>query len=53
MHFDDGSNPWIHSENYVQVFKFGSSGSAGLGNIAGSLIMFLIYSIYMHVVLTG
>ncbi|PSN44406.1 hypothetical protein C0J52_05747 [Blattella germanica] len=28
MHFDDGSNPWLHSENYIQVFKFGSAGSS-------------------------
>jgi hypothetical protein len=46
MHFDDGSNPWIHSEHYVQVFKFGSSGT---GNAAGSLTMFLACYIYMHI----
>ncbi|XP_058799336.1 uncharacterized protein LOC131668883 [Phymastichus coffea] len=23
MHFDDGSNPWIRSENYIQVFHYG------------------------------
>lgn len=49
MHFDDGSNPWIHSEHYVQVFKFGSSGTAVSGNTAGSLTMFLACYIYMHI----
>lgn len=24
MHFDDGSNPWVQTENYVNVFLFGS-----------------------------
>ncbi|XP_014230811.1 uncharacterized protein LOC106655109 [Trichogramma pretiosum] len=24
MHFDDGSNPWVKSENYIQVFHFGN-----------------------------
>lgn len=23
MHFDDGSNPWVQSENYIKVFNFG------------------------------
>lgn len=25
MYFDDGANPWIHSDNYIQVFKYGRS----------------------------
>ncbi|KDR08043.1 hypothetical protein L798_02197 [Zootermopsis nevadensis] len=53
MHFDDGSNPWIHSENYVQVFKFGTSAAAIFSNIAGSLVMFLIYYICMKTLLVG
>lgn len=53
MHFDDGSNPWIHSENYVQVFKFGSTASAVFGNIAGSFIILLICYISMKIALIG
>lgn len=53
MHFDDGSNPWIHSEHYVQVFKFGSSGAAVYGDIAGSLGMFLACYIYMRIAVAG
>ncbi|XP_046618155.1 uncharacterized protein LOC124304135 isoform X1 [Neodiprion virginianus] len=22
MHFDDGSNPWVQTENYIQVFRY-------------------------------
>lgn len=25
MYFDDGANPWIHADNYIQVFKYGRS----------------------------
>ncbi|XP_025415881.1 uncharacterized protein LOC112687406 [Sipha flava] len=25
MYFDDGANPWVHSDNYIQVFKYGRS----------------------------
>ncbi|PNF31490.1 hypothetical protein B7P43_G00751 [Cryptotermes secundus] len=53
MHFDDGSNPWIHSEHYVQVFKFGSTGTTVCGNTAGSLVMFLTCYIYMHIAVAG
>ncbi|XP_026473212.1 uncharacterized protein LOC113377199 [Ctenocephalides felis] len=28
MHFDDGSNPWVQSENYIKVFNFGFFRSA-------------------------
>lgn len=24
MHFDDGSNPWVQTENFVKVFRFGN-----------------------------
>jgi len=27
MHFDDGSNPWVQTENFVKVFRFGNSGN--------------------------
>ncbi|XP_012522195.1 uncharacterized protein LOC105828421 [Monomorium pharaonis] len=27
MHFDDGSNPWVQTENFVNVFHFGNSGN--------------------------
>ncbi|KAG8230086.1 hypothetical protein J437_LFUL009205 [Ladona fulva] len=26
MHFDDGSNPWLVTENYIKVFHFGGAG---------------------------
>lgn len=25
MYFDDGTNPWIHADNYIQVFKYNQS----------------------------
>jgi hypothetical protein len=53
MHFDDGSNPWIHSEHYVQVFKFGNSGTAACGDTAGSLIIFIACYIYMRIAAAG
>lgn len=28
MHFDDGGNPWLQSESYIQVFHYGAYGSA-------------------------
>jgi len=53
MHFDDGSNPWIHSENYVQVFKFGNSGSSVCCNAAGSFLTLLVYYICIQIALAG
>lgn len=28
MHFDDGSNPWHQTENYIKVFRFGYGGAS-------------------------
>jgi len=53
MHFDDGSNPWIHSEAYVQVFKFGNSGSSVFCNAAGSFLTFLVYYICSQIALAA
>lgn len=53
MHFDDGSNPWIHSESYVQVFKFGNSGSSVFCNAAGSFLTFILYYICSQIALAG
>lgn len=25
MYFDDGTNPWVHADNYIQVFKYNQS----------------------------
>lgn len=25
MYFDDGTNPWVQSDNYIEVFKYGRS----------------------------
>lgn len=25
MYFDDGTNPWVNEDNYIQVFKYGGS----------------------------
>ncbi|KAF6198608.1 hypothetical protein GE061_008360 [Apolygus lucorum] len=27
MFFDDGTNPWLHSENYIKIFHFGNGSS--------------------------
>ncbi|XP_001600095.2 uncharacterized protein LOC100115344 [Nasonia vitripennis] len=37
MHFDDGSNPWVKSESYIQVFHYGNYGS-GASTIGSHLV---------------
>ncbi|XP_066602828.1 uncharacterized protein udt [Prorops nasuta] len=44
MHFDDGSNPWIQTENYIQIFHYGTS---SLSSLSSSLI-FLILLIHLR-----
>ena len=40
MHFDDGTNPWIQTENYIKVFDFGPySGYGGSSIPSSSLIL--------------
>lgn len=39
MYFDDGANPWVHSDNYIQVFKYGRSSTL---IISISMLMFAI-----------
>lgn len=29
MHFDDGSNPWMQTENYIKIFDYGFFRSSG------------------------
>lgn len=29
MHFDDGSNPWVQTENFIKVFHYGYYYSSG------------------------
>ncbi|KAF4517541.1 hypothetical protein B566_EDAN005104 [Ephemera danica] len=28
MHFDDGANPWMMTENYIKVFRYGAASTA-------------------------
>ena len=52
MHFDDGSNPWLYSENFVQVFKFGSGGLSPLCGSTEIIIVFICY-LLLHRVIIG
>ncbi|XP_014250754.1 uncharacterized protein LOC106667362 [Cimex lectularius] len=43
MYFDDGSNPWLHSENYIKVFHFGSGVSrTALANMGTACALTLL-----------
>lgn len=39
MYFDDGTNPWLHSENYIKIFHFGSSSST---RVVSSFLSFVL-----------
>lgn len=34
MHFDDGSNPWLQSENYIKIFHYGGSSQTAVSIIS-------------------
>lgn len=41
MHFDDGENPWLQTENFIKIFDwdFYKSGSSSLHILTGCLIL--------------
>ncbi|XP_015607932.1 uncharacterized protein LOC107273857 [Cephus cinctus] len=41
MHFDDGSNPWVESENYKKIFHFGSGNTLIFSTSAALIIVFI------------
>ncbi|XP_012252118.2 uncharacterized protein LOC105683797 [Athalia rosae] len=42
MHFDDGSNPWVQTENYIKVFHYGNGGITLSSCNTFSVVLFLI-----------
>lgn len=34
MHFDDGSNPWLETENTVKIFTFGALRSRAIEKLS-------------------
>lgn len=42
MYFDDGSNPWIITENYIKIFHYGNG---SIRTSVSYLFLFLIISI--------
>lgn len=45
MYFDDGSNPWVHADNYVQVFKYGRSSTLIISS--GVLLVAVLFTILL------
>lgn len=46
MHFDDGTNPWMKTENAIQIFNFGYfSGSAT--NLVSLFALMLAVTIFL------
>lgn len=46
MHFDDGSNPWLETENIIQVFSFGyysSSNNLIISQLTLTIALILVY----------
>ncbi|XP_006611247.1 uncharacterized protein LOC102673144 [Apis dorsata] len=43
MYFDDGSNPWIITENYIKIFHYGNG---SIRTSVSYLFLFLIISIF-------
>lgn len=41
MHFDDGANPWIQTENYIKVFNYDYF-TGGSNILKGSVIVSLV-----------
>lgn len=37
MYFDDGANPWLHSENYIKIFHYGFWGVSSASGISSVL----------------
>lgn len=50
MHFDDGSNPWMQTENYIKVFHYGNGYGNGNDN---TIVTFPLLLTGLVVFLTG
>lgn len=42
MHFDDGSNPWLQSENYIKIFHYGFWGVSGAQSMSCTLYVSIV-----------
>lgn len=49
MHFDDGSNPWKHSESHIIVFHFDST-QTSMSTLSVILILALLGVVVLIVV---
>ncbi|CAG9831490.1 unnamed protein product [Diabrotica balteata] len=48
MYFDDGTNPWLHTDNEIIIFDFGYLRSASnIPNIRASLICIILTAIFL------
>ena len=47
MHFDDGTNPWVKSENFIQVFHYGFYNSAVAAGISTSVELISVTIFYI------
>lgn len=52
MHFDDGSNPWVQSENYINVFHYGSGSTHNVYALFLYTLMFTWIVIHISDVVT-
>ncbi|KAK4875985.1 hypothetical protein RN001_012407 [Aquatica leii] len=45
MHFDDGSNPWVETENTIRIFHFGLYNDSSIRQVTNHLVLFIIFSV--------
>lgn len=50
MHFDDGSNPWLQTENYIKIFQYGffTSSANHLLTIISLPLISIVMSIFIQ-----
>lgn len=50
MHFDDGSDPWLQTENYIKVFNYGyfSSFANKINIFYLPLFTMLLFTVYFN-----
>ncbi|XP_012271106.1 uncharacterized protein LOC105694740 [Orussus abietinus] len=49
MYFDDGSNPWLQSENFIKIFHYGSYGNSiePRALSTGLIVVLCLYLVYL------
>lgn len=48
MHFDDGSDPWVETENMIQIFNFGYFSSSGTVFASQLVLYCTLLLAYVH-----